>query len=478
MPHIAPRQNASNFWRGFVNVKDQFHDGLIWRVGNGEHVRFWRDRWISGIDSLENYVNVSLSRDEREARVAAFVCDNGNWNTQRFCHFLPDDITSKIISMQPPSHNASPDCLAWRHSTDGMFSVKSAYDALLNHDSHYPKDPLWKLVWRWDGPPKIKSFLWLCNLDRLSTMSTLYRRNIMMSNSCPMGCQSEENVLHCLRDCTLAAQFWKELVDDGHYADFFGGDMRNWMVANLSSKGWGGKFNNFKWEFVFVYGCWTLWKNRCSTLLEGKKATLRGLLIQCHLSLADHECFMKTRAYQGPSRLSQIHIRWVPPIGDGFKFNVDGSVHVGNKSACGGVLRDRHGVWVCGFSHNIGTSTITMAELMVVLDAMKIVINMGVRNVIFESDSSVAVHLVSTGVPRTHPCSNIIMQIHSLAPNFSSEFQLQHTFREANTVADCLANHGHNLSHGLHEFHNAIQECSILIANDRRGLFFPRDVLS
>lgn len=207
VPNIMPKHNASNFWRGIVNIRDQFNDGIIWRVNNGELVRFWRDRWIPGIDCLENHVNVSLSHEEREAKVATFIGDHGYWDVQRFCHFLPKEIVLKIISMQPPLSNASHDIPAWRHSNDGLFSVNSAYDSLLNHASSFPEDPLWKLIWRWDGPPKIRSFLWLSSLDKLTTMNTLSQRKIVVSALCPMGCHTHENVLHVLRDCNLARSF-------------------------------------------------------------------------------------------------------------------------------------------------------------------------------------------------------------------------------------------------------------------------------
>lgn len=257
---------------------------------------------------------------------------------------------------------------------------------------------------------------------------------------------------------------------------FFGSDLQNWMSDNLSSRGRGGKFHEFRWDFVFAYGCWTLWKNRCSAVLAGNGNSIRGLLIHCHTSLTDHKRFIKSQAYCGIKKTSQIHIRWIPPIGDAFKFNVDGSVR-GCSSACGGVLRDRNGIWVCGFSRNIGSSTITMAELLAILDAMKIAVKLGIREVIFESDSSVAVHLVSSGIHQAHPCGNIISQIRGLAHNFTPEFQLQHTYREANSVADWMANYGHKLSHGLHEFHVAVNDCSVLLDNDFRGVSLPRRVL-
>lgn len=82
IPNIVVHHNASNFWRGIVNVKNHLHEGLIWHVNNRDKVRFWRDRWIWGIDCLEYYLNVSLSSEERDAKIVVFVQEDGSWDLQ------------------------------------------------------------------------------------------------------------------------------------------------------------------------------------------------------------------------------------------------------------------------------------------------------------------------------------------------------------------------------------------------------------
>lgn len=58
----------------------------------------------------------------------------------------------KVVSMHPPlpQPNASSDTPTWRYSIDGIFSMKSAYEAVLNHNLLFSEDPLWKLVWPWE----------------------------------------------------------------------------------------------------------------------------------------------------------------------------------------------------------------------------------------------------------------------------------------------------------------------------------------
>lgn len=58
-----------------------------------------------------------------------------------------------------------------------------------------------------------------------------------------------------------------------------------------------------------------------------------------------------------------------------------------NKT-CGGVLHDHVGRWIYGFARNMGRSTITMAELRAILDAIELSCRLGVGKVEIESESS------------------------------------------------------------------------------------------
>lgn len=62
------------------------------------------------------------------------------------------------------------------------------------------------------------------------------------------------------------------------------------------------------------------------------------------------------------------------------------------------------------------------------------------RNVIIESDSSIAVNLVNERAPENHPQRNFINDAKSLLT--STEATLNHIYREGNECADHLAKMG------------------------------------
>ncbi|KAF7801643.1 ribonuclease H [Senna tora] len=66
-------------------------------------------------------------------------------------------------------------------------------------------------------------------------------------------------------------------------------------------------------------------------------------------------------------------VGWVKPVAGTIKINTDGSA-LGNpgRAGFGGVCRDKNGLWLRGFSGNIGQSTKMMAELAAIRAGLQI----------------------------------------------------------------------------------------------------------
>ncbi|XP_041026987.1 14.7 kDa ribonuclease H-like protein [Juglans microcarpa x Juglans regia] len=85
-------------------------------------------------------------------------------------------------------------------------------------------------------------------------------------------------------------------------------------------------------------------------------------------------------------------IAWRPPERGQVKLNVDGG-SCGNPgiSGGGGIIRDDQGGVVAGFAHNYGHATNTIAECRALLDGLRLCRQLGLRDVLVESDSMVIV---------------------------------------------------------------------------------------
>ena len=209
IPAVQRRKNCSNVWKGISGVWNDFQEGLAWRVGNGQEISLWKDKWIPGCDTLESYLNMSLPNSERERKVRGVVDVEGKWKLGCWEFIIPIDIVNRILLM-PTCRLDVTDTLAWEGSKDGNLTMKTAYLSLVPVVSM--EEAKWRRIWKLESPPKIKSFLWLLSHDKIKTRHNLLRRHIVNDDSCPFGCGVPETSLHCLRDCKFAIEVWKRNV--------------------------------------------------------------------------------------------------------------------------------------------------------------------------------------------------------------------------------------------------------------------------
>lgn len=128
----------------------------------------------------------------------------------------------KVLSMNPPSMFPDSDVVAWRHTNDDLFTVKSAYSNVVNMQFG---NVLWKDFWRWKSSAKIQTCMWLIGHVSLPVNDTLASRDILTSNLCPF--------------------------DSSRWADFNSVNLHNWLDKNVK-----GSFNlrcchDILWKDVF-----------------------------------------------------------------------------------------------------------------------------------------------------------------------------------------------------------------------------------
>ncbi|CAN1732274.1 Putative ribonuclease H protein At1g65750, partial [Linum perenne] len=120
-----------------------------------------------------------------------------------------------------------------------------------------------------------------------------------------------------------------------------------------------------------------------------------------------------------------------------------------NSAAAGGALRTLEGTVLLAFAANLGSCTITRAKLRSVVEGLNLAWNSGYRRVAVQVDSLCAVQLLSNPAESEHQHASIIAQFLQLKQR-DWTIELQHIYREANFLADFLANRGHSLPFGTH----------------------------
>ncbi|KAK7251566.1 hypothetical protein RIF29_34871 [Crotalaria pallida] len=149
----------------------------------------------------------------------------------------------------PPQYGTS-DSVAWNCTNDGKFSVCSAYNVLTGN---LVDDDLqvFKLVWSWTGPERVRVMLWKVAADILPTNLFRKGRHVAQNALCPLCGLEDESTLHALRDCGEAQQLWICLVTSGLDPLFNSLDLERWLIWNLCNPM--GSFDKRVWKVLF--GC-------------------------------------------------------------------------------------------------------------------------------------------------------------------------------------------------------------------------------
>ncbi|CAN1120796.1 Putative ribonuclease H protein At1g65750, partial [Linum perenne] len=163
-------------------------------------------------------------------------------------------------------------------------------------------------------------------------------------------------------------------------------------------------------------------------------------------------CNLYTAAAGEDGRTHKVEatISWKPANAPCFTLNTDGSVERANGDAsAGGVLRNWQGRTVDAYTANLGKCSITRAELTGIIVGLERAWNAGIRELEIQTDSLAAVRLLTNDKATEHQHASLIAQYNRLLDR-NWNISLKHIFREANHLADALAERGHVVALGIH----------------------------
>lgn len=156
MPDMVIRSRSSHAWRAIIQAWPNVVDHLSWVVKDGNMVRFWRDPWIPGMRAVEDSFPNSVPANEANFPVSFYANEMG-WKWEILEQLLPPHLCSKIAAIRPPSPEGK-DSVFWALSSDGIFSLKSAYTRLSSSTGLFEDDPLFAKIWSWRGPQRVRGF--------------------------------------------------------------------------------------------------------------------------------------------------------------------------------------------------------------------------------------------------------------------------------------------------------------------------------
>ncbi|GMY29521.1 putative ribonuclease h protein [Fagus crenata] len=126
--------------------------------------------------------------------------------------------SSVVVIKRLSLHNlSSPDQVLWKATTNGQFTVKSAYSLAQQQPGSEDFGSsstaarlkgVWRKLWGLKVPGKVKHFLWRACQEALPTKFHLHKRHIIKEPHCVFCSQAEETTSHVLWACPFANSVW------------------------------------------------------------------------------------------------------------------------------------------------------------------------------------------------------------------------------------------------------------------------------
>ncbi|KAK2446428.1 hypothetical protein QL285_017240 [Trifolium repens] len=204
------------------------------------------------------------------------------------------------------------------------FSINSAYKFLSNNDNGITNvSPLLDQVWHWQGLNRIRTILWKLAHGSLMTNAVRAHRQMTTDDTCPRCQTHPETIMHMLRDCEDAQNYWNQFITEDNWAKFFSLGLYAWLEWNISNNHIGA--SNTYWPTFFGVSVWSLWKDR-NKLVFSRETKLGTNLTSKTVNIAYQiEKEMKFPLASRSENPCQKYMHCSKPPAGFFKVNTDGS---------------------------------------------------------------------------------------------------------------------------------------------------------
>ncbi|CAL1371706.1 unnamed protein product [Linum trigynum] len=343
--------------------------GTLRVIGSGDDTWFHRDPWVHPL----HHHKISSHLDP-PSRVSDWMNeDRKSWNTnliQRHCSSEEADAISRI-HIGPAG---SKDKWVWKFTTDGAFSVRSAYHELRKnqrdqilprpgtHDLNIPtSDDCWNWLWSLNLPPKIRFFLWRCIRNALATKLNLHRRRCSPNPKCQLCNAEVETAVHCMFLCPHASATWARVAPLLSQPQ----NLSQWIFSLRESE----SPDSLRRK---IYCLWNIWKARNEFIFRGTVLSPTLTSICAFRDAAEPHYAAVSSATSSHPRDFPSH-SCPPPVLHHKRIHCDGSFDHGSQEAAIRVVITISNGQICdGRARKVICSSPIEAEACAILEACRL----------------------------------------------------------------------------------------------------------
>lgn len=125
----------SSTWKSIsIGLQEVVIPGLSWVVGDGQDIKFWTDKWLFKTE-LREHVTGGLPAGYKNLRVCDLWSNGRGWMLENIVPYVPADIRLRLTAVVIDNITGAKDRISWGESMDGKFTVKSAYEFLMQDNT-------------------------------------------------------------------------------------------------------------------------------------------------------------------------------------------------------------------------------------------------------------------------------------------------------------------------------------------------------
>ncbi|CAL1374304.1 unnamed protein product [Linum trigynum] len=431
--------NPSFVWRSLFTAQEFLHRGLRWRIGNGDSVRIWGDKWIPHKEI--QYVTSSPRGLPVDARVSDLIDPITEvWDLPTLEKCFPAEMIQTVLQI-PLRGFHERDKLIWSSSKDGNYTVKDGYHVWLQQfkveEGVEPAgdEGVWKKLWAAKVAPKVKIFLWKFARNVLPTGDHISGKSQRWGDQCPF-CNLKETQLHFFGDCSWTSRIWRasDLADCFEYQPAL--NCFQWLqqvMDRVDDEKLG------RWSVLL----WFLWKERNAQMFNGVKVPEEEITTRAWSFFDDYQRHQQLHPIQQEEK--EMSEGWKKPGLGSHKINTDVGVDEADGIRLGVVIRDSGGKFLLSATKRVhGSFEVEMGEALAAEYGMQLALQFAITHPILESDCLPLIQKIDAAASIHTEIGVICRNIRHIF-NEIGQGSWNHVRRMANEAAHIMA-HSRDLS--------------------------------
>ena len=266
-------------WKTFRKEWTVVSSRLYFVLGNGQRVKFWKDRWCGDELLCVSFPSLFALAVFKDAWVKDVWCSNeggGSWSllfSKLFNDWEMDEVCRFFSGLNGKSvQQTVEDKVIWRETKYEKFSVKSLYKLLVSSfPASFPSSSIWNVYVQ----PRVSFFGWEATWGKALTLDQLQKRGWPLANRCYLCQRHEESIDHILLHCAKARTLWALLCS------LFGVQWVLPATVKATLLGWDGSFVGKKrkgvWRANPLCLFWMVWKVRNNVVFEEEELSIQRL---------------------------------------------------------------------------------------------------------------------------------------------------------------------------------------------------------